>query len=110
MPTANERSNHIPQEVTDISSADELLRFAAAGQLDSLTRRFAQGGIALGGGLGATKANANATLARELRNGLSSKHLQGLDMIIGALRRAPMAWMASAACVAGAAIVAETTR
>ena len=85
MPPTNERSNHIPQKITDISSADELLRFAAAGQLDSLTRRFAQGEIALGGGLGTTKSNANATLARELRSGLSSKHLQGLDTIIGAL-------------------------
>jgi hypothetical protein len=85
MPPTHERSNHFPQKISDISSADDLLRFAAAGQLDSLLKRFNQGDIALGGGLGTTKGNANATLARELKNGLTSSHLQGLDMIIGAV-------------------------
>jgi hypothetical protein len=74
------------QDVTDISSVDQLLRFAAAGQLEPLLeQRFLQERIALGAGLGATTRNAGPVLATALAGHFTTAQLHGLDEIIGAL-------------------------
>ena len=39
MPPGKDRNDRIHQDVTDISSADQLLGYAAAGQLEPLLRR-----------------------------------------------------------------------
>ena len=39
MPARQERNDRIRQDVTDISSANQLLRYATAGQLEPLLRR-----------------------------------------------------------------------
>jgi len=79
--------SHIPQDVTDISSVDELLRYAAAGQLAPLLeeRGYKQEEIALGAGLGASARNAGPVLARALGSRFTPRQLHGLDEIIGAL-------------------------
>lgn len=77
---------HIPQDVADISSADQLLRYAAAGQLHPVAEHgYAQERVALGAGLGSSARNAGPVLATALRNGFSPKQLSGLDEIIGTL-------------------------
>ena len=86
MPPRKDRDNRIHQDVTDISSASQLLRYAAAGQLETLLRRgFTQGEIAQGADLGRGRSNANSALSAGLRNGLNTEQLHGLDEIIGAL-------------------------
>ena len=81
------RNEHVPQDVTDISSADQLLRYALAGQIEPLMRRgITQGKIALGAGLGSTVLNAGPVLTNALKNGPNTKQMHGLDEIIGALR------------------------
>jgi hypothetical protein len=78
--------DRIRQDVTDISSAGQLLRYAAAGQLEPLIRRgITQGKIAQGAGLGANPRIAGPVLAVALKKGPSAKQLRGLDEIIGAL-------------------------
>jgi hypothetical protein len=87
MPT-NERNHHIHQDVTDIRDADQLLRYATAGQLAQLQRQqrdLTHGKIAVGAGLGGTVKNAAPVLATALRKGLTTRQLRGLDEIIGAL-------------------------
>jgi hypothetical protein len=77
---------HIPQDVTDISSISELLRYAAAGQLQPLfDQGFTQEKIAQGAGLGTTARSAGPVLAHALGSGFSTRQLSGLDEIIGAL-------------------------
>jgi len=77
---------HIRQDVTDISSADQLLRYAAAGQLQPLAERgYTQERIALGAGLGGSPRTAGPVLATALRGGFTAKQLSGLDDIIGTL-------------------------
>jgi hypothetical protein len=81
-------NDRIPQPIDDIGSADELLRFATAGQLEQVLRErpsISQAQIALGAGLGTTRPNAAATLSGALRNRLTNGQLQKLDEIIGAL-------------------------
>jgi hypothetical protein len=80
----------VAQEVTDISDADQLLRYAAAGQLARLLdeRRFLNNGlIAQGAGFSRNKRVAGQELARAMKKRLSAKQLIGLDEIIGALAR-----------------------
>ena len=78
--------SHIHQDVTEISSVDQLLRYAAAGQLQSLMDQgYTQERIAHGAGLGATPRSAGPVLATALRAGFTLKQLQGLDEIVGAL-------------------------
>jgi hypothetical protein len=80
------RNERIRQDVTDISSADQLLRFAVAGQLDRLLRRgYTQGQIAQGAGFGDNARNAGPALSRALRKGPTAEQLHGLDEIIGTL-------------------------
>jgi len=86
MPRNRDRNDRIRQDVTDISSPDELLRFALAGQLEPLLRRgLTQGMIALGAGFGASSRNAGPALSRALANGPTAEQLHGLDEIIGTL-------------------------
>ncbi len=74
------------QDVTDISRVDQLLRYAAAGQLEPLLGKgFTQERIALGAGLGATARTAGPVLATALRDHFTAAQLHGLDEIIGAL-------------------------
>lgn len=75
------------RDVTDISSVDQLLCYAAAGQLEPLLGRFTQEKIALGAGLGGTARNAGPVLATALAKGFTTGQLHGLDEIIGTLAR-----------------------
>jgi hypothetical protein len=81
------RNEHVPQDVTDISSADRLLSYALAGQIYPLVKRgITQGKIGQGAGLGKTPSSAGPVLTTALKNGPHGKQLRGLDEIIGALR------------------------
>jgi hypothetical protein len=78
----------ITQDVDDISSADELIRYAAAAQLTALTRRhphISQNKIAHAAGLAAKPRDAAANLSTALRTKLTPLVLQRLDEVIGAL-------------------------
>jgi hypothetical protein len=81
----------VPQEVQDIGSVDELLRYAAAGQLARLLddRPFLDNGL-VGQGAGfapksKSKKGATEELSRALSLGFSAKQLIGLDEVVGAL-------------------------
>jgi len=76
----------IQHDVTDISSADQLLRFALAGQLALLEGRgYKQGVVAVGAGLGRESRSAGSAISRALQNGPRPQDLTGLDEIIGTL-------------------------
>jgi hypothetical protein len=86
MPTGKPRNDRIHQDVTDISSADQLLCYAIAGQLEQLQKRgYTQGKVAQGAGFGRNARNAGPLLARVLRNGPTADQLHELDEIIGTL-------------------------
>jgi hypothetical protein len=77
---------HIRQTVADISAVDELVRYAAAGQLRPLTENgYTQERIAFGAGLGSTPRSAGPVLATALRRRFTLKQLSGLDELIGTL-------------------------
>jgi hypothetical protein len=85
MPPINDR---IAQDVTDISSDVQLLRYATAGQLEQLLRRrrgLTQEKIAQGAGFSTNSRSAGAILSHALKDRLNAKQLKGLDEIIGAL-------------------------
>jgi hypothetical protein len=85
MPPGRER---ISQNVSDISSVDQLLRYATASQVQRLLTEgssLTQGKIAKGAGFGSSYPNAGAALSTALRKGLTTQNLQRLDEIIGAL-------------------------
>jgi hypothetical protein len=78
----------IEQDVADISSAEQLLGYATAGQLARLLRHrrdLSQAKIAYGAGLGGKREGASAALSAALREGLTATQLIRLDEIIGAL-------------------------
>ena len=78
--------NHTHQDVDDISSNDELLRYAAAGRLHSLLGQgLSQERIAVGAGLGALPRNAGPVLATALKKGFTQRQLSGLDDVVSAL-------------------------
>lgn len=80
------RNDRIRQDVTDISSPNQLLRYAMAGQLELLLGRgFKQGSIAQGAGFGTSSRNAGPALSRALKTGPTADQLPGLDEIIGTL-------------------------
>jgi hypothetical protein len=84
------RPTRIHQDVTDISSADQLLRYALAGQLERLRRPredLSQARIAEAAQLGNTRANAAAALTHALEPGNrpSTELLLKLDEVIGAV-------------------------
>jgi hypothetical protein len=91
MPTGRERatgSEHVCPAVTDISSDDQLLGFAAAGQLAQLQRHLSntsQGRIAHAAGLGSNARNAGAVLTKAISQGPTDGQLEKLDEIIGML-------------------------
>jgi hypothetical protein len=87
--------DRIPQNVTDIGNAGQLLSFALAGQLEQLLRQrrdLSQAGIAVAAGLSNnsrpspnSRRNAAAALSHALRGGPNPEQLQKLDKTIGAL-------------------------
>jgi hypothetical protein len=80
------KRDRIHQDVTDISSTDELLRYALAGQLERLAERgYTHGRVAQGAGFGTTPRNAGPALAKALREGPRAAQLHQLDEIIGTL-------------------------
>lgn len=80
------RRDRIRQDVTDVSSADELLRYALAGQLERLRLRgYNQGKIAQGAGFGTSAKSAGPALTKALKEGPKTEQLHHLDEIIGAL-------------------------
>jgi hypothetical protein len=80
------RKDRIRQDVTDISSADQLLRYALAGQLERLRRRgYKQGEVAQGAGFGTNARNAGPALTKALKHGPKAEQLHRLDEIIGTL-------------------------
>ena len=77
---------HIRQDVTDVSSADQLLRYAASGQLQLLTEHgYTRERIALGAGLGGSPRSAGPVLTTALGSHFTPRQLSGLDEIIGTL-------------------------
>jgi hypothetical protein len=83
------QADRIAPEITNISSVNQLLSYAAAGQLAQLRKHQpppSQAKVAYAAGLGGNPRNAGAALSAALRNkGPTDKHLQGLDEIMGAL-------------------------
>ena len=88
MPPRRNRDDRVKQDIPDITSASQLLCYAAAGQLELLYRKrgITQGTVARAAGLGQSAATPGPALTTALRNGhLSARQLNGLDEIIGAL-------------------------
>src|SRR5271166_6093698 len=82
------RQPHTSQDVTDISSADQLLRYATAAQLAPLEEQgYTQERIAVGAGLATQRRIAGPMLSKALNGSeyLTTSQLHGLDQIIGAL-------------------------
>jgi hypothetical protein len=80
------RKDRIRHDVTDISSADQLLCYALAGQLERLRRRgYTQGVVAQGAGFGTNARNAGPALTMVLKRGPKGERLHQLDEIIGTL-------------------------
>ena len=85
MPASTDR---IRQDVTDISSASQLLGYATAGQIAQLQRQrrdMSQAKIAQGAGFAAHRRNSAAVLSTALRAGPTRVQLHKLDEAIGAL-------------------------
>jgi hypothetical protein len=82
------RPDRICPQVADITSVNQLLSYATAGQLAQLLRDrpdVSQAKVAYAAGLGGKPHNAGAALSAALRDGPTDKQLQGLDEIISAL-------------------------
>ena len=82
------RQPHTSQDVTDISSVDQLLRYATAAQLAPLEEQgYTQEKIAVGAGLATQPRSAGPVLSKALNGSeyLTTSQLHGLDQIIGAL-------------------------
>jgi len=81
-------NGRISPQITDISSARELLCYATTGQLALLKKHvpgISQGRIALAAGFGTSTTSAGPALTTALKNGPTAKQLEQLDEIIGAL-------------------------
>jgi hypothetical protein len=87
MPVENEPEGNNRRDVTDISSVQQLLCYALAGQLEPLLKRrgLTQGKIAHAAGLGTTTRNAGPVLTVALKQGPTPAQLGALDQIISAL-------------------------
>lgn len=73
-------------DIGDISSANELIRYATGAQLALVPKGVSQNTVALAIGMGRKRSDAGANLARALRTGtLSDAKLQKLDEVIVAL-------------------------
>lgn len=82
------RPDRVCPQVTDITSVNQLLSYATAGQLAQLLRDrpdVSQARVAYAAGLGGKPQYAGAALSAALRDGPTDKQLQGLDEIISAL-------------------------
>jgi hypothetical protein len=86
MAARNEHNEH-NRDIADISSYQQLLCYALAGQLEPLLRRkgLRQGKIAQAAGLGTTTRTAGPVLTVALKKGPTLTQLHGLDQIISAL-------------------------
>ena len=83
----NASIRRIRQDVADVSSADQLLRYALAGQLALLEERgYKQGEIAVGAGLGRGTRSAGSAISRALQNGPRA-HLGKANDDEGGVRR-----------------------
>ena len=81
-------ADRINQDVTDISSVGELLRYALAGQLEQVTRQrfdLSAAKVAQAAGLGGNARNAAPVLSRALREGPTAEQLRKLDEAIASL-------------------------
>jgi hypothetical protein len=79
---------HIRQDVADISSSNQLLTYAVAGQLAQLQRRrsdLSDSKVAYGAGLGGNRRHAGSVLSKALRGEINVAQLVKLDEIIGTL-------------------------
>jgi hypothetical protein len=94
MPDGRDRTDRINHDIPDISSMDQLLRYAAASQLEHVANQqkanygrvvLTQGEIAALAGFGKGVQSAGVNLSAALRNGLDPRRLPNLDEIIGAL-------------------------
>ena len=82
------KDSRVTPEVTDISSADQLLSYATAGQLAQLQRQqpyLSQNKIAYGARLGGRPQTAGPVLTTAIREGPHWSQLEKLDEIIGTL-------------------------
>lgn len=82
------RVERVSPQVTDISSVNQLLSYATAGQLAQLLRdrpETSQAKVAYAARLGGNIRNAGAALTTAIREGPTDKQLQGLDEVISAL-------------------------
>jgi hypothetical protein len=82
------RSERVSPQVTDISSVNQLLSYATAGQLAQLLRErpdVSLAKLAYAAGLGGSPRFAGAALTAAVRDGPTDKQLQGLDEVISAL-------------------------
>lgn len=82
------KSDRISCDVTDIGSANQLLSYALAGQLERLRKQrgdISQGRVAEAARLGSKERSAGPVLSHALRNGPTVEQLHKLDEIIGAL-------------------------
>jgi hypothetical protein len=85
MPAGRDRIAH---DVADITSSAQLLRYAAAGQLEQLRRQrtdLTQGDFAKGAGFGGNQRSAGSALSAALRREFTAAQLSKLDDILGAL-------------------------
>jgi hypothetical protein len=85
MPPATER---VPQNVADISDPNQLISYAASGQLEQVLKQrddVSLRKVAQAAGLGGSPEAAAAALTKALRTVPSPAQLQQLDEIIGAL-------------------------
>jgi hypothetical protein len=85
MPAGRDRISH---DVADITSSAQLLRYAAAGQLEQLRRQrpdLTQGDIGKGAGFGANQRSAGSALSAALRREFTAAQLSKMDDILGAL-------------------------
>jgi len=78
----------ISQDVTDIASVSQLVRFAAAGQVEQLSRQrpeVRQAKVAEAAGFGSNTRNAAAALSHAMKSGFSAGQLQRLDQVLGTI-------------------------
>lgn len=80
--------DRIRQDVPDISSSSQLLRYAVAGQLDRLLKArpdLSQARIAHAAGLGRDANSSKAVLSHALRDGPNADQVMKLDEVIDAV-------------------------
>jgi hypothetical protein len=88
-------------DITDISSSDELISYAARAQLALVHDQASQNTVAWAIGMGRSRAIAGSNLAHALTNGsLSDEYLQKLDEVVAALAPRDMGHIGSLSSLA----------